>query len=101
MSVRDSVARHRIAMRQRGFRQMQMWVPDARTEEFKREAQRQAQAVAAADRAGDDQDFIEQISEDWPERTVASCGRYPAELTPRNHGRHSSSKMTCLPSQSR
>jgi hypothetical protein len=67
MSVRDRVARHRIAMRQRGFRQIQMWVPDARTEEFKREAQRQAQAVAAADRADDDQDFIEQISEDWPE----------------------------------
>ena len=67
MSARDRVARHRIAMEQRGFRQIQMWVPDARTEEFKREAQRQARAVAASDRAGDDQDFIEQISEDWPE----------------------------------
>ena len=66
MSVRDRVARHRIAMRERGFRQIQMWVPDARTEEFKREARRQSLAVAAADRAGDDQDFIEQISEDWP-----------------------------------
>lgn len=67
MSARDRVARHRIAMKQRGFRQIQMWVPDARTEEFKREAQRQARAAAASDRAGDDQDFIEQISEDWPE----------------------------------
>ena len=67
MSVRDRVARHRAAMRERGFRQIQMWVPDARTEEFKREARRQALAVAAADRAGDDQDFVEQISEDWPE----------------------------------
>ncbi|ALV40610.1 antitoxin MazE [Pseudarthrobacter sulfonivorans] len=67
MSVRDRVARHRLAMRERGFRQIQMWVPDARTEEFKREARRQAMAVAAADRAGDDQDFVEQISEDWPE----------------------------------
>jgi hypothetical protein len=67
MSARNRVARHRIAMKQRGFRQIQMWVPDARTEEFKREAQRQARAVAASDRAGDDQDFIEQISEDWPE----------------------------------
>lgn len=54
-------------MRERGFRQIQMWVPDARTEEFKREALRQALAVAAADRGGDDQDFIEQIAEDWPE----------------------------------
>lgn len=67
MSVRDRVARHRAAMRERGFRQIQIWVPDARTEQFKREARRQALAVAAADRAGNDQDFIEQISEDWPE----------------------------------
>ena len=67
MSVRDRVARHRLAMRERGFRQVQMWVPDVRTEKFRQEAERQALAVAALDRAGDDQDFIEQISEDWPE----------------------------------
>lgn len=67
MSVRDRVARHRMAMRERGFRQIQMWVPDARTDEFKREAQRQARTVAATDRTTDDQDFVEQISEDWPE----------------------------------
>ena len=67
MSVRDRVARHRVAMRERGTRQIQIWVPDVRTEEFKREARRQALAVAAADPAGDDQDFIEQISEDWPD----------------------------------
>ncbi|MET3142761.1 UNVERIFIED_ORG: hypothetical protein ABIB19_003067 [Arthrobacter sp. UYEF10] len=67
MSVRDRVARHRVAMRERGFRQIQMWVPDARTDEFRREAERQALAVSAADRSGDDQDFVEQISEDWAE----------------------------------
>lgn len=54
-------------MRERGFRQIQMWVPDARTDAFRREAERQALAVAAADSAGDDQDFVDQISEDWPE----------------------------------
>jgi hypothetical protein len=54
-------------MRERGFRQIQMWVPDARTDEFRREAERQALAIASADRVGDDQDFVEQISEDWPE----------------------------------
>ncbi|RDV10997.1 DUF3018 family protein [Arthrobacter sp. RT-1] len=42
-------------------------VPDAHTAEFKHEAQRQARAVAASDRATDDQDFVEHISEDWPE----------------------------------
>ena len=67
MSVRDRGARHRLAMRERGFRQIQMWVPDIRTEKFRHEAERQALAVADSDRAGDDQDFIEQISEDWPE----------------------------------
>ncbi|NUT73313.1 antitoxin MazE family protein [Pseudarthrobacter sp. C4D7] len=67
MSVRDRVARHRMAMRERGFRQIQMWVPDARTDEFKREAERQSRAVAASDHVADDQDFVEQISEDWPE----------------------------------
>ena len=54
-------------MRERGFRQIQMWVPDVRTEKFRDEARRQALAVAAADRATDDQDFVEQIAEDWPE----------------------------------
>ena len=67
MSVKDRVARHRAAMRERGFRQIQMWVPDTRTEEFRREARRQALAVAASDHASDDQDFVEQIAEDWPE----------------------------------
>jgi len=54
-------------MRERGFRQIQMWVPDTRTEEFRLEARRQALTVAASDHATDDQDFIEQIAEDWPE----------------------------------
>ena len=54
-------------MRERGFRQIHMWVPHTRTEELKCEARRQALAVAASDHASDDQDFIEQIAEDWPE----------------------------------
>jgi hypothetical protein len=53
-------------MRERGFRQIQMWIPDVRTEEFRQEARRQSLAVAASDRAGDDLDFIEQISEELP-----------------------------------
>lgn len=56
-----------MAMRERGFRQIQMWVPDARTDEFKREAERQSRAVAASDHVTDDQNFVEQISDDWPE----------------------------------
>ena len=55
-------------MARRGFRQIQMWVPDARTEEVRsvrrgaKRSQLPPQTVPA-----DDQDFIEQISEDWPE----------------------------------
>lgn len=54
-------------MRERGFRQIQMWVPDARSDDFKREARRQALVVAAMDRVSDGQDFVEQIAEEWPE----------------------------------
>ena len=54
-------------MRERGFRKIQMWVPDTRTEEFRRGARLQALAVAASDHASDDHEFIEQIAEDWPE----------------------------------
>jgi hypothetical protein len=66
MGSNGRASRPRAAMRKRGFRRIWMWVPDARTNEFKREAQRQALAVAASDHVSDDQDFIEQVSEDWP-----------------------------------
>lgn len=66
MGSKSRAARRRAELRERGFRRIRMWVPDARTNEFKREAQRQALAVAASDHVSDDQDFIEQVSEDWP-----------------------------------
>ncbi len=44
---------------------MQMWVPDVRSQEFAAEANRQAVAVASADRVHDDQDFVEAISAPW------------------------------------
>lgn len=52
-------------MRKRGFRTVQMWVPDVRTPEFAAEARRQSSTVAAADRASDDQAFIEAVSVPW------------------------------------
>ena len=54
-------------MKERGFRPIQIWVPDVRSEEFAREAARQAALVAAADRTGDDQDFVDAISVFWEE----------------------------------
>ena len=49
-------------MRARGFRPVQIWVPDVRSEKFAAEAHRQSQRLAAADRHVDDQDFVEAIS---------------------------------------
>lgn len=54
---------YRQRMRQRGYRPVQVWVPDVRSEEFAAEAHREALALAEADRGSDDMDFVEAISE--------------------------------------
>lgn len=54
-------------MRARGYRPVQVWLPDVRTEEFAREAHRQATLIARDDHETDDQDFIEAVSVDWDE----------------------------------
>lgn len=65
MAVRERVSQYRHRMRERGYRPVQIWVPDVRTEQFAAEARRQAALVAQADRAGDDQEFIEAVSAPW------------------------------------
>ncbi len=52
-------------MRARGYRLIQIWVPDVRSEGFATEAQRQARLAAAADVNGDDQQFIEAVAVPW------------------------------------
>ena len=54
---------YRQRMRQRGYRPVQVWVPDVRSEEFAAEAHREALALAEADQGSDDMDFVEAISE--------------------------------------
>lgn len=54
-------------MRERGYRPVQIWVPDVRTKRFAAEAHRQSSAVAAAATNGDDQDFVEAVSVGWDE----------------------------------
>ena len=61
------MSEYRNRMRERGYRPVQIWVPDMRTEQFAAEARRQAALVAQADRAGDDQEFIEATSAPWDE----------------------------------
>lgn len=41
-----------------------MWVPDVRSAQFAAEAQREALALAEADRHNDDMEFVEAISDD-------------------------------------
>lgn len=67
MAVRERVKEHRRRMRERGYRLVQTWVPDVRSDRFAAEARRQAQAVAAAERSTDDQDFVENVSVAWEE----------------------------------
>ena len=54
-------------MREQGFRLVQVWVPDVRSEGFAAQAHEQSAAVGAADRLGDDQAFIEAVSAGWDE----------------------------------
>lgn len=65
MTVANRVGEYRRRMRARGYRPVQIWVPDVRAPQFAEEARRQAALVSQVDRAGDDQDFVEEISASW------------------------------------
>jgi hypothetical protein len=62
MSVNTRVQQYRDRMRERGFKQVHLWVANTGQPGFAQEAARQSALVAAADRAGDDQDFVDEIS---------------------------------------
>ena len=68
MAVKDRVQAYRQRMREQGYRPVQVWVPDVRSERFAAEAHRQSALVAAADAAADDQAFIEAVSAPWDDR---------------------------------
>jgi hypothetical protein len=65
MAVRERVSDYRRRMRESGYRPVQLWVPDVRTESFANEAHRQSVVVAESDRRADDQAFIEAVSATW------------------------------------
>ena len=67
MGVRERVSEYRRRMRERGFRPVQIWVPDVRTPAFAAEADRQARLVANERGATDDQAFVESIAAPWEE----------------------------------
>ena len=68
MAVRDRVSEYRRRMRERGYRPVQVWVPDVRTAQFAAEAHRQAALVAGSDQTSDDQSFVEAITAPWDEQ---------------------------------
>jgi hypothetical protein len=61
---RVKVREHRERLRAQGLRPIQIWVPDVRAPAFRLEAHRQSLAVAASAHAGQDQAFIDTVS-DW------------------------------------
>lgn len=61
-SARDKVSDERQRLRAQGFRPVQVWVPDTRSEAFRAEASRQSRAVARSADATEDQTFIDSIS---------------------------------------
>jgi 3-deoxy-D-manno-octulosonic-acid transferase len=50
-------------LRRRGLRPIQVWVPDVRSRAFLREARRQSRLVAASSFEGEEQAFVDAISE--------------------------------------
>ncbi len=65
-STREKVRAHRQRLRQQGLRPIQIWVPDMSLPAFVTEAREQSLAVARSPHAGQDQEFIDAIS-DWSE----------------------------------
>ncbi len=62
-SSRDKVRAHRARMRAQGLRPVTLWLPDTRTEEFRREAHRQSLAISRSEQAKDDQAFVDSVPE--------------------------------------
>jgi hypothetical protein len=63
-SSRLKVREHRERLRAQGLRPIQIWVPDVNSPAFRAEAHRQSLAVAASAQDGEDQAFIDALT-DW------------------------------------
>ena len=61
-STREKVRLHRKRMRAKGYRLLQMWVPDTRSPEFALEAHLQSLRASNSSTAEIDQAFIDSIS---------------------------------------
>ena len=62
--VSERVQKYRAGLRAAGLRPIQIWVPDVRSRAFAAEAHRQSLAIARSRHEGEDQAFVDAIS-DW------------------------------------
>jgi hypothetical protein len=62
MSSRDKVRAYRTRMRKRGYRLVQMWLPDTRTKEFAERAHRASLAIARSAHEAEDQAWVDTMS---------------------------------------
>jgi len=62
-SSQEKVKAYRERMRRQGLRPIQIWVPDVRSPQFAAEAHRQSLAIAQSAQEGEDQAFIDSISD--------------------------------------
>jgi hypothetical protein len=62
VTSRDRTTRYRQALREKGLRPVQLWLPDTRSAEFAAEARRQCERINAVDRAETMMDWVEQVS---------------------------------------
>lgn len=66
---REKVRAHRDRLRAKGFRPMTLWVPDIRSDAFKKEARRQCLLANRSPFAAEDQAWVdEMIGDEFGER---------------------------------
>ncbi|HEX8444644.1 MAG TPA: antitoxin MazE-like protein [Allosphingosinicella sp.] len=64
ISSRERVARRRAALRARGLRPKQFWLPDVASPEFIAQASADARAIAASEDSAEAQAFINSVIDD-------------------------------------
>ncbi len=58
-AAHESVRAYRAKMKQQGFRQISIWVPDTRSPKFRKECRRQSRLASAADQSVQLDDLLE------------------------------------------
>ncbi|NVO12997.1 MAG: antitoxin MazE family protein [Rhodoplanes sp.] len=61
-STRQKVSAHRRRLRAKGYRLVQMWLPDTRTDTFASRAREESAALASHPNEADDQAFVDAVS---------------------------------------